>query len=323
MRRRALVLGALAAPFIHPGSRASAQSYPTRPITLVVPFASGGPTDILARIMADAMGERLNGRVVVDNRAGAGGTIAAGQVARAAPDGYTLLLSNIASNGIAPAAYRTLPYDALEGFTHIGLIGEIPNAIVANPAFPARTVAELIEHARRNPGLNYATGGVGTSTHLAAELLGQMAGVRLTHVPYRGAAPAMTDVMSNQVPLLFNAVTGLKPHVDAGRLRVIAVTGGRRSDVFPEVPTVAEAGVAGYEAVAWFGISGPPGLPPEVVMQVNRALNASLADAAIQRRLVDLGVTPVQLTPDRYRAYVAEEVRKWQRVGRDINLEQQ
>jgi tripartite-type tricarboxylate transporter receptor subunit TctC len=304
-------------------SRGAAQAYPARPVTLVVPFASGGPTDILARIMADAMGERLGARVVVDNRAGAGGTIGSAQVARAAPDGYTLLLSNIASQGIAPAAYRSLPYEPVGAFTHIGLIGEIPNALVANVGFPARDFAAFLDHARRNPGLTYATGGVGTSTHLSAELLAQMARIRLTHVPYRGSAPAVTDVISNQVPLLFNAVTGLKPHIDAGRLRVLAVTGARRSNVFPEVPTVAEAGLPGYEAVAWFGISGPASLPPDITARLNEAINQSLADQAIGARLLGLGVTPVQITPDRYRAYVAEEVGKWQRVGREINLEQQ
>lgn len=323
MQRRRLILGTTAACLALPAMRAAAQSFPTRPVTLVVPFASGGPTDILARIMADAVGERLGQRIVVDNRAGAGGTIASGHVARAPADGYTLLLSNIAAQGIAPAAYRSLPYDPVAGFTHIGLIGEIPNALVANPAFPARDVAGFLDYARRNPGLTYATGGVGTSTHLAAELLAQMAGIRMTHVPYRGAAPAMTDVVSNQVPLLFNAVTGLKPQIDAGRLRVLAVTGARRSNVFPDVPTVAEAGLPGYEAVAWFGISGPAGLPAEVTARLNEAINRSLADPAIEARLLELGVTPAQITPERYRAYVAEEVAKWQRVGREINLEQQ
>ncbi|MCC7425356.1 MAG: tripartite tricarboxylate transporter substrate binding protein [Alphaproteobacteria bacterium] len=300
---------------------AAAQDWPSRPITLVVPFAAGGPTDILGRLAAQELSTALNQRVVVDNRPGAGGTIGSTIVARAAPDGYTLLLSNIASQGIAATAYRNIPYDSVAGFTHVGLVGKIPNALVVNASLPIRTLADYIAAAKASPGLTYATGGNGTSTHLSGELLKAMASIDIVHVPYRGAGPAMTDVVAGRVPALFNAVTGLGSFVGAGQLRVIAVTSATRSPVFPDVPTFAEAGIAGYDSTAWFAISGPAGMPAAITQRLNAALHAGMARPEVRAQLVTLGVTHEAMTPAALTAFVGAEVRKWGEVVRRINLE--
>ncbi|MCC7426924.1 MAG: tripartite tricarboxylate transporter substrate binding protein [Alphaproteobacteria bacterium] len=293
---------------------AAAQTYPDRPLRLVVPFAPGGATDIVARLVAEHLGTALGRPVVVDNRPGAGGVTGSDIVAKAPADGYTLIVSNIASHGAGPALRRAMPYDPDAGFTHLALIGTVANALVVNPNFPARTLAEFIDHARRNPGVFFGSGGNGTSAHLSGELLTAMAGINLQHVPYRGAAPAMADLIAGQIPSVFDAIGSIAPAVRQGQLRMLAVTSPQRSPAMPDVPTMAEAGVLGYEATSWFGISAPAGLPAPIAERLSRELRAVLKLPPVATRLGELGFIPRELSPAEYQAFVRAELAKWRDV---------
>jgi tripartite-type tricarboxylate transporter receptor subunit TctC len=306
----ALVLGPLAAA-VPVGAQAQHQDYPSRTVRLVVPFPPGGTTDIVARMVAERLGA-LHGRpLVVDNRPGAGGALGAEAVARAPADGYTLLVSNIASNGSGPALRAAMPYDPDASFSHISLIGTVPNALVVHPAFPARTPQEFIAHARARPGVMYGSGGVGTSAHLAGELLKVMAGINVEHVPYKGAAPAMADLLGQQIPAVFDGLPAVLAQVRAGKLRLIAVTSPGRSPAVPDVPTFDEAGVPGYQATSWFGISAPAGLSPALVERLGQEIRAVLRQPEVSARLIELGFAPGDMTPDRYQAFVRAEIAKW------------
>ncbi|MFN6954933.1 MAG: Bug family tripartite tricarboxylate transporter substrate binding protein [Acetobacteraceae bacterium] len=309
--RRALA-GLLAAPALLP-SIARAQAWPARPIRVVVPFPPGGTTDVLARMTAARMSERLGQNMVIENRAGAGGTVGSAVVAQSAPDGYTLLVSNVASQGVGPSLYRNLAYNAVTDFTHIGVIGEIPSVLIVNADRPIRTLAEFIEAARRDPGgIRVASPGNGSSSHIKQVLLNQLAGIRTTHVPYRGAGPALTDVVANQIEAM---ITTLQEAGRNPRVRLLAVTSAERMARWPEVPTFRELG---YDIVAstWFGLSAPARLPDAIADRLSAELLATLAEPTIAQRLEEIGSATRPLTRQQFSAFVAEEVARWAPIVR-------
>ena len=297
------------------------QTFPNKSIRLVVPFTPGGATDIVARLIGAQLTRQLGQPTVVENRAGAGGTVGSDAVAKAPADGYTLVVSNIAAHGAGPAITRTIPYDADRDFTHIALIGTIANALVVNPTLPARNLAEFLDYARRHPGLFYGSGGRGTSAHLSGELLRAMTGIDFVHVPYRGAAPAMADLIGGQIPAVFDAIGSIAPAVRAGKLRMLAVTSPQRSPAMPDVPTIAEAGVPGYEATSWFGISGPAGLPPAIVERLSRELRTAMQEPTVARQLAELGFVRRDDSPAEYQAFVRTELAKWADVVRRAGIQ--
>jgi len=302
-------------------SVAGAQTaYPNRSIRLLVGYPPGGATDIVARILAQKLGERLGQPVVVDNLPGAGGIIATDKAAKAAPDGYTLLLANTA-HGINPSLYKSLPYDAVASFAPVIKVADLTLVLVVNPAFPARSVRELIALAKARPGeLHYASSGVGQSLHLAAELMKSMAGVDIVHVPYKGSAPARADLLAGQVEMMFESAIGVMPFVQAGRLRALGVSGAQRSPAMPDVPTLSEAGVAGYEASGWLGILAPAGTPAAIVASLNADMNAVLRQADVSGLLADNGADVAGGSPDQFAAFVAAEIAKWAKVVRATGL---
>jgi tripartite-type tricarboxylate transporter receptor subunit TctC len=311
LSRRALA-GVLAAPALLP-ALARAQAWPARPVRVVVPFPPGGTTDVVARLVAARMGERLGQPMVIENRAGAGGTVGSAVVAQAPPDGYTLLVSNVASQGVGPSLYRNLPYNAVTDFTHIGVIAEIPSVLIVNVERPIRTLAEFIEAARRDPGgIRVASPGNGSSSHIKQVLLNQLAGITTTHVPYRGSGPAMNDVVGNQIEAM---ITTLQEAGRNPRVRLLAVTSAERMARWPEVPTFRELG---YDIVAstWFGLSGPARLPDAIADRLSAELLATLAEPAIAQRLEDLGSATRPLTRAQFSAFVAEEVARWAPIVR-------
>ena len=302
-------------------SVAGAQTaYPNRSIRLLVGYPPGGATDIVARILAQKLGERLGQPVVVDNLPGAGGIIATDKAAKAAPDGYTLLLANTA-HGINPSLYKSLPYDAVASFAPVIKVADLTLVLVVNPAFPARSVRELIALAKARPGeLHYASSGVGQSLHLAAELMKSMAGVDIVHVPYKGSAPARADLLAGQVEMMFESAIGVMPFVQAGRLRALGVSGAQRSPALPDVPTLSEAGIAGYEASGWIGILAPAGTPAAIVASLNADMNAVLRQADVSGLLADNGADVAGGSPDQFAAFVAAEIAKWAKVVRATGL---
>jgi tripartite-type tricarboxylate transporter receptor subunit TctC len=292
---------------------ARALDYPTRPVHWVVGFPAGGTTDILARLVGQYLSERLGQQFIIDNRAGAGNNIGTELVANAPPDGYTLLLVNPA-NGINATLYEKLPFNFIRDIAPVAGIIRVPNVMEINPAVPAKTVAEFIAFAKANPGkVNMASSGNGTSVHVSGELFKMMAGVNLLHVPYRGAAPALTDLMGGQVQVMFDNLPSSLEYIKAGKLRALAVTTATRSEALPGVPTVAET-VPGYEASAWFGLGAPTGTPREIVDKLNAAVNAGLADPKLKARLADLGGSMLAGTPADFGTIIAEETEKWAKV---------
>jgi tripartite-type tricarboxylate transporter receptor subunit TctC len=292
---------------------ARALDYPVRPVHLVVGYPAGGTTDIIARLVGQYLSERLGQQLIIDNRAGAGNNIGTEVVANAAPDGYTLLLVNPA-NGINATLYEKLPFNFIRDIAPVAGIIRVPNVMEVNPAVPAKTVAEFIAYAQANPGkVNMASSGNGTSIHVSGELFKMMAKVDMLHVPYRGSAPALTDLMGGQVQVLFDNMPSSIEYIRAGKLRALAVTTADRSDALPSVPTVAET-VAGYEASAWFGLGAPKGTPAEIVDKLNAAVNAGLADPKLKARLADLGGAMLAGTAADFGKLIAEETEKWAKV---------
>jgi tripartite-type tricarboxylate transporter receptor subunit TctC len=295
------------------GRPALAQVYPSRPIRWVVPYTPGGATDIVARIMAAYLTEHLGQQVIIENRPGAGNNIGTENVINSAPDGYTLLLVNPA-NAINASLYRKLSFNYLRDTIQVGGFIRVPNVMEVNPSVPAKTVAEFIAHAKANPGkINWATSGNGTSVHLSGELFKMMTGVDLTHVPYRGSAPALTDMLSGQVHVMFDNMPPSLPHIQAGKLRALAVTTAQRSATLPDVPTVAET-VPGYEASAFFGMAVPKNTPAAIVERLNREVNAALKDPKIQARLAELGGIQIGGSPEDFEKLVTAETEKWAKV---------
>jgi len=290
----------------------AAQGFPNRPLHLVVPYPPGGSADVLARLVGQKLSERLDTPVIIDNRAGAGTAIGSRFVAQAAPDGYTLLLGTVSSHAINPALTPGLGYDPLQDFTPITRVASVPFVVLANPALPARTLGELITLAKARPGqITYASAGTGTSNHLAGELLAKSAGIRLLHVPYKGSAPALADLLGGQVNLMFDLQVTAKAQIQAGTIRALAVTGAHRSSLLPALPTVAESGLPGFEVSAWFAIFGPARMPPAVVETLNRSLVSILKSPEIQQRFAAQGAEAEWSSPENLRAFVQAEYAKW------------
>jgi tripartite-type tricarboxylate transporter receptor subunit TctC len=294
---------------------AAAQDYPNRPITLVVPYAAGGGNDVMARTVAEKMSRTLGQQIVVENRAGAGGTIATRQVAKAAPDGYTLVIGGTGTLAVNPTLYANVGYDPRKDFAPVGLIGTSALVILVNPSVPVTSIRELIDLARKDPGkLNYASAGVGSGIHLGTVLFEQMADIKLTHVPYRGTGPALTDLVGGHVAIYFSSLPSAIGIARDGKVRPLAVTGSKRSDVFPGVPTVAEAALPGFEAVLHYGIVAPAGTPRPIVDKLNAALREALAAPDTRERMTKDGTEPLPSTPDEYAADIDREETKWSAI---------
>jgi tripartite-type tricarboxylate transporter receptor subunit TctC len=294
-------------------SKAAAAEYPTRPVRWIVGYPAGGTTDILARLIGHSLSERLGQQFIVENKPGAGNNIATEAVINSPPDGYTVLLVNPA-NAINATLYQKLSFNFMRDTAPVGGIMRVPNVMEVNPSIPAKTVAEFIAYAKANSGkINWASSGNGTSVHLSGELFKIMTGVELTHVPYRGSAPALTDMISGTVHVMFDNMPSSLPHIQAGKLRALAVTTAQRSDALPDVPTVSET-VPGYEASAFFGMSVPKGTPAEIIDKLNKEINAALVDATMKAKLAELGGMPIPGSPAELGKVVAEETDKWAKV---------
>ncbi|TMJ22807.1 MAG: tripartite tricarboxylate transporter substrate binding protein [Alphaproteobacteria bacterium] len=291
---------------------ARAAEFPTRPVTLVVAFTPGGASDVLARILAHKLEQILGQPFVIENRPGAGGNVAAEGVAHAGADGYTLLVGNNAILATNAALYRKVNFDAQADFAPIGLIGSQANVLVVNPALPVRSLAELIALARGNPGkLNFASSGHGLAAHLAGELFKAEAGIDLIHVPYKGAAPALQDVIAGHVQMMFATASSVVAHIKEGKVRPLAVTTLKRSAVLPDIATMDELGIRNFDATTWHGLVAPARTPAEVIATLHRAVAATLADAAVKKSLGDLGVDIIGGTPEEFAAYIRSEIPKW------------
>jgi tripartite-type tricarboxylate transporter receptor subunit TctC len=318
-RRCFLQLSSIAAVAAGSGRAACALDYPTRPVKLVIGFAPGGPADIVARLVGQYLSQKLGQPFVIDNRPGAGTTIATETVAHSAPDGYTLLWTTSADE-INTTLYQKLNYDFLRDIIPVASIDLLPLVMEVNPAFPAKTVAEFIAYAKANPGkINFASGGVGSSQHVAGELFDFLTGVKMVHVPYRGAALAVNDLLANQVQVTFSPIPLSLGYIRAGKLRALAVTSARRTPALPDVPTVAES-VPGYEAIATDGIGAPKGTPPEIVATLNSTVNAALGDPTIKTRLQSLGAVPNRMSSADFGKFIAAETEKWAKVLKFANI---
>ena len=294
---------------------AFAQTWPSKPIKYVVPFAPGGSTDILGRTISEKLSVALGQPVVVDNKPGAGGGLGADFVAKAAPDGYTIMGGTISTHAINASLYSNLPYDPVKDFVAVTLLARVPNMLVVNPDVPAKTVAELIALMKANPGkYTFASAGNGTSQHLSGELFKSMAGVEMQHIPYKGSPPALQDVVGGQVTMTFDNITTAWPLAKAGKLRALAVTTAKRSPVAPDVPTLAESGLAGFEVGSWQGVFAPAGTPPAIVKRLNAEIVKILSMPDVKEKILALGAEPVGDTSEQFTAYVKTEVVKWSDV---------
>ena len=300
---------------------ADADDYPTRPITLIVPFPPGGSTTVMARNVADKMSATLGQPVVVENRGGAGGTIGTRSVAKAAPDGYTILLSYTATMAIAPSMNVNAGYDPRKDFVPIGMIGFAPNVLVVHPSLPARSVAELIAYAKAAPApVQYGSPGVGTVNHLAGEYLASETGVKLQHVPYKGNGPAMGDLLGGHIPMMFVPIPVALGNVKAGTLRGLAITTAKRSGLLPDLPTLAESGVPGFDVALRYGLMAPTGTPPAVIARLNRELNAALATEDVKQRLATEGAEALPGTPEAYAADVDADEKRWSGLVKKLGI---
>lgn len=311
--RRILIAAGLLAALTSPA--AAQADYPNKPIRLVVPFATGGSTDNLARIIAPELSKRLGQTVLVDNRAGAGGSIGIDAVAKAEPDGYTIGLGSPGPLVVNVTLADTFPYDPVKDLAPIALVADLPIVLVANSSVPANDVAGLIAADKANPGkLFFASAGIGTTMHLSGELFNAMAGTQLQHVPYKGTGQAITDLLAGQVQLGFLDLPAAGPHIAAGKIKILAVGNRQRALSAPQVPTIAEAGVRGYETSGWFGVVGPARLPPATVRKLNDALLATLAQPDVRSRLLAIGVEPTSSTPEQFGQFIRDEIPKWAKV---------
>ncbi len=311
-----IATAAVALAVIASAGSALAQGYPSRPIRLIVPFAAGGPADIIGRTAGSLIMAALGQPVVIENRPGAGGNPGHDAIAKAAPDGYTVGIGTISGLGIAPALYAKLPFDPVMDFTPVAMLASTTGMIVASAAFPPNTLAEMIAYARANPEkLSYATPGVGTVAHMAAEMLSSEAGVRMTHIPYRGAQVALADLLSGAVPVSFeSSLATTAPSIRAGKLKALAITRGSRTPLMPDVPTVAESGYPGFDISAWFGLVGPAGLPADVTAKLADAINKGLRSKDVIDRLALIGAEPQAMTPEQFSAYIRGELARWAKV---------
>ncbi len=299
------------------------QQYPVRPIRMIVPSAPGGGTDITARLLAPKLSEYLGQSVIIENKAGAGTMIGTEVVARATPDGYTLLMG-ISTLAINPAIYKKVPYDALTDFAPISLVVTLPNVLVVHPSLGVKSVKDLISYAKSRPGqINFASAGLGTSPHLSMELFLSMAELKMVHVPYKGSGQGLIDVVSGYVPVMMPSMLSGAPHIKSGQLIALGVTSANRTIGEPNIPTIAEAGVPGYEAVQWFGALAPKGTPREIVARVHGAIVHVLKDPNIRKHLVNDGADPIGSSPEEFSAYIKSETEKWARVVRSAGIKQE
>lgn len=311
-RRSIIALVALSAAVLAPLGSAVAQSYPTRAINLVVPFPPGGPTDLVARVIAQQMSAQMGQPVVVDNRPGANGNIAAAAVSRATPDGYTVLY-NTSSITLSPALYKNLGYDVKKDLAPVGSTAVVPLALVVNPSIPANTVQEFIAYAKANPGkLSYGSAGNGNITHLVAYQFAQINGIDATHIPYRGSAPANVDLVAGQIHFMTDTINSVAGFIRDNRVRLLGVTTAKRIALFPDAPTLSESGMPGFEAGAWQGMMVPAGTPPDVINRLNTELNKALKSPEVQERLAKQGAETLGSTPAEYGAYIASELKRWE-----------
>ena len=309
-RRLALAVGALALGVVSSHAFA-AYAYPSKPIRFVVPAAAGGPTEIVTRLIAERMSQSMGVSVIVEAKPGAGGNIGADAVAKAAPDGYTILMGTMGTNAINQTLYKSMPFEPLKDFAAVTQAVSYPLVVVVNPSLPIHNVAELIAYAKKHPGqLNRASGGSGTSMHMSGELFNQMAGIKVQHIPYKGSLPALTDVIGGQADLAFDSLVIAQPLIKAGKLRAIAVTGPQRSPAAPDVPTVAET-LPGYSMTSWIGVFAPAGTPRPIVDRLQREIAHALADPRVKEQLQSQAAEPVASTPDEFARFTAEETEKW------------
>jgi len=306
---------ALAAALAAPASQAEPrQPFPTRSVTLVVPFPPGGTTDILARQLAHELSQQWRQTVVVENKPGASGTIYSEQLARAEPDGYTLMLT-ATHHVINPSLYKNLRYDTRKDFTPIAEVAAVPNVLVVNPSFPPKTAQELVAYAKANPGkVNFGSAGTGGANHLSGELFKSMTGTEMVHIPYKGAAPALNDLLGGQIPMMFDSVPGVLQHIQAGKLRALGVTSPKRSAALPDVPTLDEAGIKGFEAMAWFGLYAPGNMPPALTRQISTDVLAALQSPRIKGQFAKQGAEPGTMSQPEFARYVDAEIDKWGKV---------
>lgn len=325
MRGLLLSLAAmLAVPFSPALQAQAAADWPARPITLIVPFPPGGTTDLLARLVAREAGDRLKQNIVVENRPGAGGGIGAAAVARAQPDGYTLVMGTLGTQVTNQFLYAQMPYDSARDFTPVTLVANTPNVLLVNPKLGISSVAQLLDQARSAPGaLNFASTSMGGSPHLSGELFNSMAKVDIRHVPYKGSAPAMTDLLGGQVQMMIDNLPSAMGQIQAGAVRALAVTTPERVTLLPDVPTVAEAGLPGYEVNAWFGLLAPAGTPDAVTQRIYAAVADAWAEPAIRRQVEALGAIPVASTPQAFNDIIGADTEKWQQVIRNAGIKPQ
>ncbi|ADP14828.1 extra-cytoplasmic solute receptor family protein 29 [Achromobacter xylosoxidans A8] len=312
-RRLLSALGAcaLAAGMAATSAASAAEAYPSKPIRFVVPAAAGGPTEIVTRLLAERMTQSMGVSVIVEAKPGAGGNIGADAVAKAAPDGYTILMGTIGTNAINQTLYKSMPFQPLKDFAAVTQVVSYPLVVVVNPKLPIYSVADLIAYAKANPGkLNRASGGSGTSMHMSGELFNEMAGVQMQHIPYKGSLPALTDVIGGQADLAFDSLVIAQPLIKAGKLRAIAVTGPQRSPAAPDVPTVAET-LPGYAMTSWIGVFAPAGTPRPIVERLQQEIARALADPRVREQLVSQAADPVASKPDDFARFTADETEKW------------
>jgi tripartite-type tricarboxylate transporter receptor subunit TctC len=315
MKRRRWIAAAMAGTAVLYCMHGFAQSYPTKPIRFIVPFAPGGSTDTLARTVGHKLSDALGQQVLIDNRSGGNGNIGMEIVARAAPDGYTIVLGYIANLGIGPSVFAKLPFDPVKDYAPITQLAASPNIFVAHPSVPAQSFKEFIAYAKANPKkINFASAAVASLGHLAGELLNVSAGIKMQHVPYKGSGQAVIDLLAGQVQVMFSGMSSVMPHLKAGKLRPLAVTGAQRSPAVPEVPTIAESGFPGFEATAWYGVLAPAGTPQPVVIRLHDEIVRVLKMPDVKERLENVGFELVGGTPEAFGAYIKTEIQKWAKV---------
>jgi tripartite-type tricarboxylate transporter receptor subunit TctC len=302
------------------GTAVAQGTYPNRPIRLIVPFSPGGTSDFTARVVAQKVSQTIGQSMVVENKGGAAGTIGADFVAKAAPDGYTIMLTDT-TFAIVPGITGKLPYDPLKDFAPLTLGVKVPSLVCVNPGMPVKTLKELMEYARKNPGkVAYGSGGVGTAVHLAGAFLANIAGAEMIHVPYKGAGPAISDVVAGQLQLVIPSMPTVVPFVKSGRLRALAITATKRNEQVPEVPTVAEAGLPNYDATSWFGFSAPAATPRAIIDKLNREMVAALNDKEVRETLIKQGSDVSPMTPEQFSTFIADEMKKWAQVAKESHV---
>jgi tripartite-type tricarboxylate transporter receptor subunit TctC len=320
MKRRSLLQATSALGLLSLGAEAQT-AYPNKPIRYIVPVSAGGGSDMVGRTLTERWGVLLKQSFIVDNQAGGGGVIACQSTARAAPDGYTLLQGYVATHGTSPAT-RKVPYDALKDFTAIGMIGATPNVLVVNAALPVKNVKEFIEYVKKNPGkISYGSAGQGSLTHLTMELFKQQIDSFMVHIPYRGIAPAFTDLIGGQTQAMFPGLAAAMPHIRSGRVRPLAVTGLQRHPQYKDLPTLDESGFKGFDAQQWYGVVGPAGMPAAIVKQLNETLATVLQSPELREKLSVEAIEPMVMSPEKFAAFIKTDIDRWTKIAKDRNIQ--